>query len=155
MFPSDVRRSDLVNKHIKRSISIFVELIQLVRLKLKFKFIGFNSICLNSNQDSCIQRCVVITIYSFLESDVLLKYDHHKFGVRRDRSFISQYFSDLDKLIFHNFDDPDDSSTTILVTSTNLSSTVGFWRKTQVETICCRSIQHDTSFVSALLIRLF
>ena len=98
MVPSDVRRSDLVNKHIKRSIAIFDESF---RLKLKFKFIGFNSIRLNSNQDSFIQRCVVITIYSFLESDVLLKYNPHNFGVRRDRSFISPYF-----------DDPDDSSAT-------------------------------------------
>ena len=39
MVPSDVRRSDLVNKHIKRSIAIFVE-----SFRLKFKFIGFNSI---------------------------------------------------------------------------------------------------------------
>ena len=34
MIPSGVRRSDLVNKHIKRNIAIFV---QLFRLKLKFK----------------------------------------------------------------------------------------------------------------------
>ena len=36
---------------------------------------------------------------------MLLKYDPHNFRVRRDRSFISPYF-----------DDPDDSSATILVT---------------------------------------
>ena len=39
--PFDVQRSDLVNKHIKRSIAIFV---RSFRLKFKFKFIGFNSI---------------------------------------------------------------------------------------------------------------
>ena len=43
----------------------------------------------------------MITIYSFLESDVLLKYVPHNFGVRRDRSSISPYFGDLDELIFH------------------------------------------------------
>ena len=51
---------------------------------------------LKFNQNSCIQRSAVITMYSFLESDVLLKYDPHNFGVRRGRSFISPYFGDPD-----------------------------------------------------------
>ena len=90
MVTFDVRRSDLVNKYIKRSIAIFVQ--RVVSIKIQIHWLQFNSIRLNSNQDSCIQRCVVITIYSFLESDVLFKYDSHNFGVRCDRSFISAYF---------------------------------------------------------------
>ena len=72
-----------------------------IKIKIKIHWLQFNSIRLNSNQDSCIQHCVVITICWFLESDVLLKYDLHNFGVRRDRSFISPYFGDLNELIFH------------------------------------------------------
>ena len=106
MVLSDVRRSDLANKHIKRSIAVFIQVFS-IEIQIQIHWLQFNSIRLNSNQDSCIQRCVLITIYSFLESDVLLKYDPHNFGVRRDRSFISPYFGDLDELIFHNFDDPD------------------------------------------------
>ena len=87
--PSDVRRSDLVNKHIKRSIAIFV---QFFRLKLKFliHWLQFNSIRLNSNQDSCIQRRVVI-----------------------------KHFRSWSQTCCGN------SIPTILVTSTNLSSTDG------------------------------
>ena len=79
----------VVNKYIKRSIAIFVQRVVSIKIQIQIHWLQFNSIRLNSNQDSCIQRCVVITIYSFLESDVLLKYDPHNFGVRRDRSFIS------------------------------------------------------------------
>ena len=63
-----------------------------IKIQIQIHWLQFNSIRLNSNQDSCIHRCVVIAIYSFSESDVLLKYDPHNFGVRRDRSFISPYF---------------------------------------------------------------
>ena len=59
---------------------------------------------LEFNQNSCIQHCVVITIYLFLESGVLLKYDPHNLE------------SNVIKVSFSH----------ILVTSMNLSSTLAY-----------------------------
>ena len=69
VFPSDVRQSDLVDKHIKRGIIISIHSIQ-----FKFNSIQLNSIQIDSrfiaSYHSC-RRCVMIEIYLFLESDVL------------------------------------------------------------------------------------
>ena len=74
MVPSDVRPSNLVSKHIKRGIAIFIHSI---------KFIAFDwlQIKFASNQDSCFQGCVYVLKYiRYVESDVLWelqKLDRH------------------------------------------------------------------------------
>ena len=74
--PSHVRRSVLVNKHIKRIIVIFIHSIRSNSKLNSFDLIGFNSNSIrfksNSNQDSCFQHCVYDLKYiRSLESDVL------------------------------------------------------------------------------------
>ena len=58
MVPSDVRRSDLVNKYIKRSIAIFVQRGFSIK-NLNSKFIGLNSIRFDQSR-FVLQRRVVI-----------------------------------------------------------------------------------------------
>ena len=75
VIPSDVRRSDLVNKHIKRGIVIFIHSIQLKIKFIEFDWLQFKfyslQIKFNANQDSCFQRCAYNLKYiRSLESDM-------------------------------------------------------------------------------------
>ena len=99
---SDVRQSDLVNKHIKRGIIILIYSIQLKKLNsidsIKFNLIQFDSRFIASRH-LCIQRCVYDLKYIRCwsqtccgNSTIKQKLDSHKFGGRDVIYFFHQIY---------------------------------------------------------------